>query len=450
MTPSRTEGTGRRLIRRVREDYVRFLHLEVAGAVVLLAATAIALALANSGLSGTYEDFWHLDLGFAVGDFEVTASLRHWVDDALMALFFFVIGLEIKREFIVGELSAARNAVLPILAAVGGMLVPALVFVAFNLGGEGARGWGVPMANDIAFALGVLTLLGRRIPASLKVFLTALAIADDIGAVIVIALFYSSGIAGEWLLLGALLLGLLALFNYLGIHSPTPYFLVGTVVWFAFLQSGVHATIAGVLLALTIPARAKTAPLDFIERAQEKLEEIEVLEVPGAHTLESDDQQLAAREIRLCAIDVEAPLQRLEHALHPITTFFVLPAFALANAGIVLSGDLASLLFTPLSIGIILGLLLGKQVGITLLTWLAVRLRLAVLPDGVTWRHVYGAAWLGGIGFTMSLFVSGLAFESEALMAQAKLAVLTASIIAGIGGYLVLSRARPREIRGDV
>lgn len=429
---------------RVQRGFVTFFKTEVAGSVVLLVAAIVALVLANSGVQELYHEFWEIEIGFNVGDWSFYESLLHWIDDGLMAMFFFVVGLEIKREILVGELSSPRKAALPILAAVGGMAVPAIVYILLNLGGEGASGWGVPMATDIAFALGVLALLGSRIPAGLKVFLTAVAIADDIGAVLVIALFYTSEIHFWWLGVGVAFIALLIVFNWAGIDQPAPYFIVAAIVWFAFLHSGVHATIAGVLVALTIPARSKLRPMEFVEWAKDKLDEIEVAEVPGAHVLDDPAQQHCAFEIRDTARHVAAPLQRIEHAMLPFTTFIVLPLFALANAGVTLVDyDIAELLLEPVTIGIFLGLFLGKPLGIAGLTWLTVKLRIADLPKGVAWPHVVGAGILGGIGFTMSLFISNLAFRGMLLRAEAKLGILITSLLAGVVGYLFLRYVAP-------
>ncbi len=423
---------------KIRKDFLDFTKLEVSGSLVLLAATILALVLANSALGEGFEEFWHIELAFAIGDFEFGQSLLHWIDDGLMAIFFFVVGLEIKREFLVGELSTVRKASLPILAAVGGMIVPALLYSVFNYGGEGASGWGVPMATDIAFALGVITLLGSRVPTSLKVFLTALAIADDIGAVLVIALFYTSEILWGWLGIGMLLLLVLVLFNFLRVDNPIPYFLVAGVIWFAFLHSGVHATIAGVLVAFTIPATARTEPSKFVSWARGKLDEIEVGDTPGSHVLEDPRQQTCATEIQEAARHISAPLQRLEHGLHPLTTFVILPLFALANAGVMLEGNPLELLTQPVTIGVLVGLFVGKPLGITALSWVAVRLGIADLPTGVRWGHVFGAGILGGIGFTMSIFVSNLAFVDAHLQAEAKFAILITSLLAGAVGYFFL------------
>lgn len=440
-----TEQPGFRPIARLQRGYSQFMKLEVAGSVVLLCATVVALVLANSSFAEAYHKFWEIEVGISVGGWRFDETLLHWIDDGLMAMFFFVVGLEIKREVLVGELSSARKAALPILAAVGGMLMPALIFILINRGGAGANGWGVPMATDIAFALGVLALLGSRIPVGLKVFLTALAIADDIGAILVIALFYTDHIAFGWLGVGIAVLLLLVGLNVFGVDDPLPYFLLAGVVWFAFLHSGVHATIAGVLVAFTIPATARTEPVAFVNWARGKLDEIETKDVPGSHVLDDPAQQHCAFEIQEAARHTAAPLQRLEHMLLPFTNFIVLPLFALANAGVTLIDyDVGALLTERVTVGIFFGLLAGKTLGISAFTWLAVRLRLADLPARVSWSHIVGAGILGGIGFTMSLFVSNLAFRGQVLQAEAKLGILLTSVIAGVLGYVFLRYVTPK------
>lgn len=426
-----------RVAGRAQQDFHRFLALEVSGGIVLLIAAVVALLFANSPLAEAYTSLWETPVALSVGGWEITEPLIGWIDDGLMALFFFVVGLEIKREFLVGELSSARKAALPILAALGGMLMPALIYFAINRGGPGETGWGVPMATDIAFALGVLALLGSSVPAGLKVFLTALAIADDIGAIIVIAIFYTEGIAWSWLALGAGLLIVLGALNRLRVDSPVPYVAIGLVVWFAFLHSGIHATIAGVLVALTIPATARIRPMDFVEWTRDKLADIEANDIPDAHVLEDPEQQHAAFEIRAAARHVAAPLQRLEHALQPFTTYVVLPLFALANAGVDVTGvGIGALITQPVTLGIFFGLIGGKIIGIFSFTWVASRLGLGDLPLGVGWAHVAGAGVLGAIGFTMSLFVANLAFTDPLLLAEAKFAILVTSVCAGVLGYV--------------
>jgi Na+:H+ antiporter, NhaA family len=429
-----------------RENFGEFLHTEVAGAIALLAATVIALVCANTRLWPAYDAFWHIEVGISAGHWAFDESLVHWVNDLLMALFFFVVGLEIKREVLVGELSDRRKAVLPVVAAIGGMLAPALIYILMNQGGDGAHGWGIPMATDIAFAVGVMALLGDRVPPTLKVFLVALAIADDIGAILVIAIFYSSGISYVWLGVAVLLLVALLVMNRAGIDSPVPYLVLGGFVWAAIFASGIHSTIAGVLVALTIPAVAKTDPLAFVSSTRDRLDRIETTYVEGSNVLEDDDQQLEALRIRSEASHTAAPLQRLEFALHPFTTFVVLPLFALSNAGVRIVGtDVRAALVTPVALGVIFGLLVGKPLGIALLSWAAIKARIADLPEGVGWPHMLGAGLLGGIGFTMSLFVASLAFRRTDLIADAKLAILVASALAGVLGYVVLRSVSSRR-----
>lgn len=440
-TDTHRESTSLRV--RVRDGFTAFFNAEASGAVVLLGATVVALLLANSPFHLAYEHLLGTELGIAFGGREFGQSLLHWIDDALMALFFFVVGLEIKRELIAGELAERRKAALPILAAVGGMVVPAAIYLALNAGGVGVDGWGIPMATDIAFALGALALLGDRIPAGLRVFLAALAIADDIGAILVIALFYTEQVRFVWL--GVVLVIFLALLaiSRLGVDTPWPYALLGVALWGAMLASGVHATIAGVLVALTIPATAKLDPLEFSRRTRDAVGLIERSATVGEHTLVDVERATQCRSIRQDALHSMAPLQRMESALHPVTTFLILPLFALANAGVRLVGaDLGAMLTSPVSLGIVLGLVIGKPLGIVALSWLALKLRLAELPSGVGWRHIAGAGVLGGIGFTMSLFVANLAFTDPSIVTPAKAAILLASVVAGIAGYTLLRSGR--------
>lgn len=440
-----TTATPRPRVLALGDQFREFLHHEAAGAVALLVATVVAVALANGTLAAAWDRFLQTKAGFVFGGHGFAQSVKHWVDDALMALFFFVVGLEIKREFIVGELSTLRGALLPIVAAVGGMLLPAGVYLAFNAGGAGERGWGVPMATDIAFALGVLALLGPRIPAGLKVFLAALAIADDIGAILVIAVFYTEQVSRAWLAFALLPLAALVVMNRRHVEEPLAYLAVGAVLWFGFLSSGIHATVAGVIAAFTIPAVARIKPLEFTDVCRVRIGDIEAVDVPGAHTLDDDRQQEYALEIQQAALRSVAPLQRLERAVHPFATFVVLPAFALANAGIPLGG---AGLGSPVALGIVLGLVAGKLVGVLLAAWLAVRGGLADLPAGVGWGHVAGAGALAGIGFTMSMFVANLAFTTPVEAAQAKSAIFVASIMAGLLGFAILRLQAPASARG--
>jgi len=405
---------------------------------VLLGCVVIALAWANSPFRAAYEELWSTHLSIEVARFRLDESLLHWINDGLMALFFFVVGLEIKREVVAGELAEPRKAMLPIAGALGGMLVPAAIYVAINAGGPGAAGWGVPMATDIAFAVAAVSVLGSRVPASLKVFLTALAIVDDLGAILVIAVFYAHGVAWAWLGVGAGGLAACALFNASRIRSPLPYALAGLCVWVAFLQSGVHATIAGVLVALTIPARRRLDSREFLRRSASILEEFAEASEFRSARLVSGGQQGALGALEEAVEHVQTPLQRLEDALHPWVVFGVLPIFALANAGVSLEGSLAAMLGDPVAAGIIFGLVLGKSAGITVFAWGSTRIGLAELPADARWSQLHGVAWLAGIGFTMSLFIAGLAFGEGELLSVAKLAILVASVIACAGGILIL------------
>jgi NhaA family Na+:H+ antiporter len=378
---------------------------------------------------------------FTVGldGFQLRHELHFWVNDALMAVFFFVVGLEIKRQLLAGELASPRQAALPILAALGGVVIPALLYTLFNANGPGARGWGIPMATDIAFAIGVMALLGDRIPLALRVFLTALAIVDDIAAVLVIAVFYTADLAWGALGIAAFCLFLALAANRMGVRHPLPYALIGAALWIAVLQSGVHATIAGVLLAFVIPSRTAIDQREFLEHSRAVLDHFETAANTEPFAILSDlEQQTAVKELEESCEKVQPPLHRLEQALHPWVTFLIMPLFALANAGVVLSGDAGNVFLQPVTLGVVLGLVLGKPIGITLASWLAVRFRLASLPENVGWKHIHGAAWLGGIGFTMSLFMTGLAFTDDAHLTAAKLGILIASVSAGIVGSAIL------------
>lgn len=418
-----------------------FIHHEAFSGVLLLACAVVALGWANSPWHASYEALWQTELSLSLGPWHFGESLRHWVNDALMAIFFLVVGLEIKREVLVGELASPHQAALPAVAALCGALVPAGIYAAITIGTTGASGWGIPMATDIAFSLGVLALLGSRIPLALKVFLTALAIVDDLLAVLVIAVFYTEQIHTRALLaVGVALLGLI-LANRLGVRRPLVYGALGIVLWGAMFASGVHATLAGVLLAMAIPARTRVDPDAFAAEGQTLLQQFDQAGPPGESVLTNGDRQDALAELEHLVEGAGAPLQRLEHTLHPWVVFAIVPLFALANAGVRLEGGLTGIARQPVTVGVVLGLVAGKQVGVMLGAWLAVRLRLSALPPGVTWRSLYGVGWLAGIGFTMSLFVADLAFSGpsrEVLLANAKVGVLTASIIAGGGGWLVL------------
>lgn len=421
--------------------FQEFAGRETSGGILLLACTVLALTWANSPWAHHYAALWHTPLSVGLGSINLSHELHFWVNDGLMAVFFFVVGLEIKREIIAGELASPRQAALPILAALGGVLVPALIYTLLNANGPGARGWGIPMATDIAFAIGVMALLGDRIPVGLKVFLTALAIADDIAAVLVIAMFYTVNL--DWIALGLAAGFLLLAFgaNRLGIRHPLPFVLIGLLLWITVLQSGIHATIAGVLLAFMIPSRTAINKHDFLSHSHAMLDHFETASNKEPFDILSDmEQQVAIDALEDACEKVQPPLHRLEFALHPWVTFAIMPLFALANAGVPLSVNLGAILTDTVMLGVLFGLMIGKPLGVTLAAWLAVQFNLASLPENVTWKHVHGAGWLAGIGFTMSLFMTGLAFSDEVSITSAKLGILIASLVAAIVGALILIR----------
>jgi NhaA family Na+:H+ antiporter len=431
-------------VARIWRGFEHFSEAEASGGIVLIIATTIAMIWANSPWSESYHELWKTTFSVGVPAFGLSLSLHDWINDGLMVVFFFVVGLEIKREILDGELSSLRQATLPIAAAAGGMVVPALLFAAVNSGGTGSSGWGIPMATDIAFALGVLALLGSRIPLGLKVFLTALAIVDDLGAVMIIALFYTADL--QWLSLigGVLLLLLLFALNKGGVRQPALYVAIGVIVWLCFLHSGVHATIAGVLLALTVPASTKIDDKGFVASA---LNTIKLFE------RSTENEKVLGNSERLEAIYAmedacEAalpPLVRIEDKLHEVVAFAVVPLFALANAGLDLRGLSVPSLTHDVTLGVVIGLFLGKPAGIMIASWLAIRSGRADLPARVSWSMLNGAAWLAGIGFTMSLFIATLAFGDSALLENAKLGVLAASAMAGAAGAIFLIRSISRQ-----
>ena len=428
-------------VERIVRPFQGFAHKQSSGGILLIAAAVVALVWANSPWGESYAALWHTKLTIGVGDSSISKDLTHWINDGLMAVFMLVVGLEIKRELLVGELSSARSAALPVAAAFGGALVPALIYLALNAGTEGAAGWGIPMATDIAFVLGVLALLGKRAPVGLKVFLTALAIVDDIVAVLVIALFYTSQISWGALAVGGLFFAALVVANLLGVGRTLVYALLGTGLWLCFLLSGVHATVAGVLLALAVPASSFIDPGAFLERGRYILDRFEGAGEKGESVLTNEERQAALHALNHATYKLEPPLHELEHALHPWVVFAIMPVFALANAGVPLGGGLGEALTSPVALGIVVGLVLGKQLGITLFAWLAVKANVSELPEGVGWRHVHGGGWLAGIGFTMSLFISDLAFSDASLVEAAKLGILVASLISGVVGWTILGTA---------
>lgn len=420
-----------------------FVRTSVSGIGLLLLGTVAAIVLANSPLSDQYEAFWNTDLTIGTAGFGITESLRHWVNDALMALFFFIVGLEIKREVLVGEMRYPRQAALAIAAAVGGVAVPALVFLAINLGGAGQHGWGVPVGTDTAFALGIITLFGSRVRPVLLVFLTAFAIIDDILAVGVIAIFYTDTISWPALAVALLLLGVLVIVNRAGFQRWPIYAVLGIGVWIAVFESGVHATAAGVLVAMTVPARAWINPSEFLVRARQLIDDFERACYLAPSTLTNQPQQQAAEGLARLVEDVETPLTYFQSRLNPWVAYGILPIFAFANAGIPLFTGLGDALTNSVSWGVAAGLVIGKPLGITLFAWLAVRIGIARLPRAIAWRQIMGVAALGGVGFTISLFITELAFSDAALANAARIGILFGSLIAGSIGYLVLRATLP-------
>lgn len=419
----------------------RFINNSTTSGVVLFATAVIALILANSPLQDAYHHFWQHTFSIGFNEYVVSKSLHHWINDGLMSIFFFVIGLELKKEIMMGELSKPKKAVLPICAGLGGMAIPALLYLTLNPSGEASAGWGIPMATDIAFALGILYMLGDRVPVSLKVFLTVLAITDDLGAVLVIALFYTSDISMMSLLFGGGFLVILIVANLLGVRNTVFYGIVGIGgLWMAFLLSGVHATVAGVLAALTIPANVKIQDKRFVVKMNALTNDFEQ-STPNNVTLLSYEQLHIVERIRFYSKAALTPLQRLEHSMTPFIAFVVMPIFAIANVGITFSGNFSQNLVSNVSLGVILGLVVGKFIGIVAISKILVKLKLAVLPDGLQWQHIYGVAILAGVGFTMSLFITDLAFIDSAYILQAKIGIFVASVLCGIGGYLTLRNA---------
>jgi NhaA family Na+:H+ antiporter len=434
LLPPTAPALPRAIVRPLQE----FLATEASGGFVLLVAAAAALAWVNAPFGSTYEDFWGAHVRLDLNVITLDLSLRHWINDGLMALFFYVVGLEIKRELIEGELAGLRRVALPAAAALGGMAVPALIYLAWNAGGAGEHGWGIPMATDIAFAVGVVALVGPRVPNSLKVFLLALAIVDDLGAIVVIAIFYSDGIEFGWLAGAAGIFALVAALGRVRVRSVVVYLAVGAFAWLAVFESGVHATIAGVALGLLTPMRSFADGERFPAATGALVDEYERARAEGGR--EGAELATAALgDIEDLARESQPVLDRIEHALHPWTSYAVLPVFALANAGIALDGgSISAAVHSRIAAGVALGLMAGKPVGILAFAWAATRLRLAALPAEVRWGQLLAVAIIAGIGFTVSLFISGLAFAGEQHVDDAKMAILAASCVMGASGYAAL------------
>jgi NhaA family Na+:H+ antiporter len=424
-----------------------YVRTSISGIGLLLLGTAVALAMANSPLSDTYARFWGTELTVGVGEYGITETLQHWVNDALMALFFFIVGLEIKREVLVGELRYPRQAALPIAAAFGGAIFPALFYLLINVGGDATHGWGVPIGTDTAFSLGIISLLGARVRPQLLVFLTAFAIIDDILAVLVIAVFYTDSINWGSLAAAAGLLLLLVVANRAGFHRWPVYAIIGLGVWLAIFDSGIHGTIAGVLVAMVVPARSWINPSEFLVRSRKLIDDFERACFASRSMLSNEPQQHATQSLARLTEQVETPLTHFEYRLNPLVSLIILPLFAFANAGIPLREGFGDAIGSTVTWGVIAGLVVGKPLGITLVAWLAVRTGIALLPGAIAWRHVFGVAWLGGIGFTMSLFIAELAFSGEAdavaTADAARVGVLFGSLVAGTVGFFLLRATLP-------
>ena len=423
-------------IDRVTRPFQMFLEHKLAGAGLLLVFTIVALLWANSGYSDSYHGLLHTYATIGIGEFELSKTLSHWINDGLMGIFFFVVGLEIKREFLAGELANPKTAALPIFGALGGVLAPALIYLAINPSGEASLGWGIPMATDIAFALGILALFPVSI--SLKVFLTALAIVDDIGAILVVAIFYTDDIALQSLAIGGCFLLVSITANMAGVRNPVLYFLIGFVVWVAFLKSGVHATLSAVLMAFTIPARTRIHGNQFAEQAEALLKRLRETGLPQGNALLSSEQHSIVHSMEQVTEQATAPLQELEHTIMPYVTFMIMPIFALANAGVVIAEDFGAVLTSSIAVGIVAGLVIGKPLGIFVFAWLSVKLKVAELPEDVTFTQIGAVGMLAGVGFTMALFISTLAWADTSIIETAKTGVLLGSLVSALIGSFLL------------
>jgi NhaA family Na+:H+ antiporter len=418
----------------------QFFRKEAASSILLIVATIIALIWVNSNIGETYHSFWHTKISFTFGDFRINKTLLHWVNEGLMSLFFFTVGLEIKREILVGELASPKKALLPVIAALGGMIFPGLIYAAINIGLPTIHGWGIPVATDIAFALGAVAVLGRRVPVGLRIFLAAFAIADDLGAVVIIAIFYTKELVLSNLVISLFIILGLAIANFFWIRWTFVYAILGLSLWFFILGSGVHATIAGVIVSLFVPARGRYDTDHFLQNVRNITEKFECEEQSCGYSILLNQEHLyAVQALELACHDVETPLQRLEHALHPWVAFLILPLFAMGNTGLLFRGIVFSeAISNPVIIGIIVGLVFGKPIGIILFSYISVKSGMASLPNEVRWSHILGGAMLGGIGFTMSLFLSELSFSDPHILDYGRIAILTGSILSAIIGMSYL------------
>ena len=422
-----------------RNFFNQFFHNESIGGILLLICAIISLMCANIPSLGFLHELWHKEAGITVGDFSLTMKIEHWINDGLMAIFFFVVGLEIKREMLVGELSSFKHAALPIFAAVGGMIVPAIIYSFFNSGTPSANGWGIPMATDIAFALGVLSLLGKRVPVGLKVFLTALAIVDDLGAIIVLAIFYPThALHFDMLLYALIVVGFLVVLNRNKVRNVLLYVLPGLLLWWLILQSGIHATIAGVILAMTIPSRTVINEVKFSVRMKYLLGKFKEVSNSEIEVLANPKQQYIIHQIDKHVQEINPLMHKFEAALHPWTTFLIMPLFALANSGVEITWRLFTVPVSPVASGILFGLVLGKPIGIFLFSLLSVKMKIAELPQGIKWKQIWAMGMIAGIGFTMSIFIDSLAFKDVDLVNLGKATILVTSTLAAVFGLLAM------------
>ena len=424
--------------------FARFLKAQSSQGALLLVSIGLALIWANLPWGDTYEVFWDTDIALSFGRFQFRFTLHDMVNEGLMTLFFLLVGLEIKREILVGELASLKSSLLPMLAALGGMALPALIYLIVNWGGA-TQGWAIPVATDIALVGGMMSLLRGRVPVSLQVFMLALAIVDDIIAIAIIAFFYSG--SASLLPIAALIVGLalLAGANLLGVRHVAVYGALGLLIWFAMVRSGIHPTLAGVLLALVIPARSRVSPERFLKTGRRLIGQFAQEATEQSCVLGAEPMQELARELKRSSIEVRPPLSLVEDGLGRWVAYVVMPLFALANGGIELNLGLVRGLWHPVVLGIVAGLVIGKQAGILLASLLSVRLRLAALPKGASWLGLYGTGWLGGIGFTVAIFIATLAFEGAEILGAVKAGILLASAVAGLGGWLVLRRLSPPQ-----
>jgi len=422
------------------KPFQRFFRKEATSSILLIAATIIALIWINSRIGETYHSFWHTEVSFAFGHFHISKTLVHWINDGFMSLFFFTVGLEIKREILVGELATPKKALLPVIAALGGMIVPGLIYATLNVGTTTISGWGVPVATDIAFALGAVAVFGRRLPMGLRIFLAAFAIADDLGAVVIIAIFYTKEIVWSYLIISLFLIVGLAIANFLWIRWTLVYAILGLAVWFFVLGSGIHPTIAGVIVSLFVPARGRYDTDNFLQNVKKITEQFECEEQScGYSILLNQDHMHAVQALELACHDVETPLQRLMHALHPWVAFLILPFFAMGNTGLTFHNIVFSeMVSNTVIMGIVFGLVFGKPIGVMLFSYLSVKTGIASLPQEVRWSQIFGGAMLGGIGFTMSLFLADISFSDPQILNYARIAILTGSVFSAAMGMSYL------------